>query len=399
MNLSKIISLHPLQLPQKPFEALGVLPPFSPEVLEFIEAFSKKLINDFRNYPEMVALGFWMRLAHMQSLKKRFESFEGMHCSRGTVLHFAPSNVDTIFIYSWFLSLLVGNRNIIRLSSRQSVQNALLIKTLQTLLLQQEFTAVAQRTLLLQYEHDEAITSWLSAQCDMRVIWGGDATIRSIRAIPLPPTATELTFADKFSFALLNASAFLAHEETSRLIQDFYNDAFWFGQMACSSIRLMIWVGDALTCKAASQRFMTLLSDFEKQHPINLEAADIMNKQAALYALAATNAQPIKTYNAHHINTVTLTSLEAMHETLHCGSGLLYEYHAQSLDEIFLHVSKKHQTLAYFGFEKVQLADMVLKHRPHGIDRIVPIGKSLEFSQLWDGFELMRSFTREIEII
>ena len=142
----------------------------------------------------------------------------------------------------------------------------------------------------MQYVPDDAITAWLSARCDTRVIWGGDATIRTIRAVPLPPTATELTFADKFSFALLNASAFLALIEPSKLIQDFYNDAFWFGQQACSSIRMMVWVGDALTCKAASQRFMTLLADYEKSRPLPLEAADVMNKQAALFALAANDA-------------------------------------------------------------------------------------------------------------
>lgn len=144
---------------------------------------------------------------------------------------------------------------------------------------------------------------------------------------------------------------------------------------------------------------MTLLSAHETAHPLPLEAADIMNKQAALYALAANNTGHINTYNGQHLHTITLASLEALHENLHCGSGLLYEYHAHHLDEIFLHVTKKHQTLAYFGFEKSELADMITRYQPHGLDRIVPIGKSLEFSHIWDGVDLMRSFTREIEIL
>ncbi len=397
MNESKIISLHPSKLPQEPFEGVGTLPPFAPEAVAFIAAFSKELITAFRDYPEMVALGFWMRSAHIEALKKRFEGFEGLHLARGTVLHFAPSNVDTIFIYSWFLSMLMGNRNIIRLSSRQSVQNRLLIATLQRLFGASE--AIAARTLLVQYVPDDAITAWLSARCDTRVIWGGDATIRTIRAVPLPPTATELTFADKFSFALLNASAFLALIEPSKLIQDFYNDAFWFGQQACSSIRMMVWVGDALTCKAASERFMTLLGAYEKIRPLPLEAADVMNKQAALFALAANDAGRISRYNGQHLHTVALASLEELYEALHCGSGLLYEYHAPTLDEIFLHVSKKHQTLAYFGFEKTQFEEMIQKHQPNGIDRIVPIGKALEFSPVWDGFELMQSLSRSVTLL
>ncbi|MFC6804089.1 acyl-CoA reductase [Deinococcus caeni] len=38
---------------------------------------------------------------------------------RGLVFHVPPANVDTIFIYSWLMSVLAGNRNVIRLSSRE----------------------------------------------------------------------------------------------------------------------------------------------------------------------------------------------------------------------------------------------------------------------------------------
>ncbi len=398
MNELKITPIHPLTLPKELFSYVTVLSPFEAEILNFVDAFSKKLIEDFRAYPEMVSLGFWMRNAHIEQLQQRFEAYEGLHVARGTVLHFAPSNVDTIFIYSWFLSLLTGNRNIIRLSTRQSKQSAALIALLQELFENEAHKHIAKRTVILQYDHDETITAWLSAQCDTRVIWGGDKTITDIRAVPIPPTATELTFADKFSFAVINASAFLQLEDPSTLIHNFYNDAFWFGQQACSSIRMIVWVGEAFTCKAASERFMPMLSEYERQKPLELSVADVMNKEVALYSMATSNRGTIHAYNDNRIQTIRLGSPENFYETLHCGNGLLYEYHATTLDEIFLHVSKKHQSLLYFGFEKAQFADMIRKHRPHGIDRIVPIGKALEFSDIWDGYDLMRSFTKHIDL-
>ena len=398
MNELKITPIHPLTLPKELFSYVTVLSPFEAEILNFVDAFSKKLIEDFRAYPEMVSLGFWMRNTHIEQLQQRFEAYEGLHVARGTVLHFAPSNVDTIFIYSWFLSLLTGNRNIIRLSTRQSKQSAALIALLQELFENEAHKHIAKRTVILQYDHDETITAWLSAQCDTRVIWGGDKTITDIRAVPIPPTATELTFADKFSFAVINASAFLKLENTGAFIHDFYNDAFWFGQQACSSIRMIIWVGDKVTCKAASEYFIQLLSDYESQKPLELSAADVMNKQVALYALGSTGMGSVNTYNDQHIHTIKLSSLDTMYEEQHCGTGLLYEYYADSLEKIFLHINKKHQSLSYFGFEKEQFADMIRKYQPHGIDRIIPVGKSLEFSHVWDGYDLMRSFTREIKI-
>src|SRR5229473_1854189 len=37
---------------------------------------------------------------------------------RGLVFHVPPANVDTIFVYSWALSALAGNRNVVRISPR-----------------------------------------------------------------------------------------------------------------------------------------------------------------------------------------------------------------------------------------------------------------------------------------
>ncbi|WP_420872013.1 acyl-CoA reductase [Cohnella rhizosphaerae] len=53
--------------------------------------------------------------------------------------------------------------------------------------------------------------------------------------------ATELTFANRFSFSVLSANAIeeAAEAEMDRLVQQFYNDCYWFQQMACSSPRLV----------------------------------------------------------------------------------------------------------------------------------------------------------------
>ena len=39
---------------------------------------------------------------------------------RGLVFHVPPANVDTIFVYSWALSALAGNPNVVRISSRSA---------------------------------------------------------------------------------------------------------------------------------------------------------------------------------------------------------------------------------------------------------------------------------------
>ena len=95
------------------------LKPFDPVLLQFTEQLSKKilLIRESKYYPEIMALGFWLRKANIRKMKNNFldQQKNKFILPRGIVLHFAPSNVDTIFVYSWIISLLMGNCNVIRL--------------------------------------------------------------------------------------------------------------------------------------------------------------------------------------------------------------------------------------------------------------------------------------------
>ena len=37
--------------------------------------------------------------------------------------------------------------------------------------------------------------------------------------------------------------------------------------------------------------------------------------------------------------------------------------------------------------------------RPRGVDRIVPIGRTMDFSLMWDGYDLIRSMSRRIDAL
>ena len=63
------------------------------------------------------------------------------------------------------------------------------------------------------------ITDAFSALCNVRVIWGGDATIAEIRKSPLPPRSNEITFADRHSAAVINADSYLAADNKAAIIR------------------------------------------------------------------------------------------------------------------------------------------------------------------------------------
>lgn len=371
-------------------QAQQVQVPFSEEVLAFTQSLSKHFMK-MRHLPEVVALGFWLRKTNIKQMQADFECrHKGkLMRARGLAFHIAPSNVDTIFVYSWLLSLLAGNKNVIRLSSKAEV-NEMLQVILDVL---PQFEAVANATLICTYGHEEQATVLLSAACHTRVIWGGDATVRAIRQTPLAPLANELAFPDRFSLVVLNSERVQALGETelAALLEQFYNDVFWFDQMACSSPRLVVWQGRAVP------KFWQHFEQKIQQKHYELVAATQVLKYTTSLQLAA-EGYVSKVAPMTYFSRVQLDEVPAGVREQHCGGGLFYEYEVEAFSHLAKIVTDKDQTLAYYGFEKSELTELAMQIQTRGLDRIVPIGQALNFDGVWDGQSFLTSFTREVTI-
>lgn len=379
------------------------LPLFSEQALAFVGALSTALMRDTeaRGFPELTALAFWMRRSNLNRLRDSLlqRAGDALLAPRGTALHFAPSNVDTIFVYSWFLSLLAGNRNIIRVSRTTSPQMEVLLRLIAELVGDQQHSEVGQRSVVLRYAPNDQVTADLSELCDVRVIWGGDETVRDIRRLPLKPTACELAFANKVSLAAIDCPAWLNADEAqkSSWAEAFFNDAYWFDQMACSSPRYVLWVGDSESARQAAADFWPRVEAILRQRQQRLADADYVNKRVAEDSMAIGSDVTLPMTSNNDLVRVWLET-PALDFSHHCGAGLFYEMVLPALEDLRPMVDRSIQTLAYAGFPREQLQAFVASAPLAGIDRIVPFGKALEFSPVWDGYDLLRSFTREITI-
>lgn len=379
------------------------LPSFSAEAMAMVDGLAGVLMRSpqVRAYPELVALGFWMRKANLERLRQELERRRGdaLLVPRGTVFHIAPSNVDTIFVYSWFLSLLSGNCNIVRLSSKPSAQAEVLVGAIGELLARPEHAAIAARTLLLRYPADDRVTARLSAACDVRVIWGGDGTVRQVRAIGLPPTATEVAFSNKYSLALLHAARWTAAPAAERdaLALAFYNDAYWFDQMACSSPRLVLWLGSEDAGRAAAADFWPRVEAVIAARHQRLSDIDYVNKLLAQDGLAIEHGGQVMA-TANNDLARTWLAQPALHVGHHCGAGLFFESALPDLDALRPLLNRTVQTLSYAGVQRDELRAWVAAAPLAGIDRMVPFGHALDFGPVWDGFDLLRVFMREVSI-
>jgi hypothetical protein len=384
---------------------LPVLPVFSTEATSFLADLSARLLSSgvARRFPELAALGYWMRPASTKRLSESYShqpTLDSMLVARGVVFHIAPANVDTIFVYSWFVSLLAGNANVVRLSRRQTPQVDVLIDTIGGLFSDPRHVAIRQRTMLVRFEPSSETTARFSDACDVRVIWGGDTTVRTIREVSLPPLSTEIVFGDRTSVAALNVDAWLTASDAARrsAIRGFVNDAYWFMQMACSSPRLVVWVGDQGKTDRARESFWSRVRDELATRSIDFSIRDYVDKRSAAARLAIRRPVRVEPEPTGDLSRVWIGAPSVEDHELHCGAGLFWESAVANLDDLAPALTSRVQTVAYFGFGRSELMRFVMHSRPRGGDRWVPFGRALDFHHVWDGHDLIRTFSREVTV-
>lgn len=383
----------------------GVVEPFADGTIAFFSEVSRRLGSSPSTaaMTDVRALAFWMRRSHLISLKRQFEALKApgtVRLPRGVVFHIPPANVDTIFMYSWLLAALSGNQNVVRLPGQRGPAITAMCATLNEVLATTEFGRLVPAVAVVGYGHDEAITASISAQADVRVVWGGDATVRRIRGIPLPPRAVELTFADRYSLAAINARAFLeaAPRKRVQLAEDFVSDTFPFDQGACSSPQLVVWCGSAGDVDSASDAFFVGVAEAACRRGYTVDAGTATAQTLAAAILAADHTVRRTQRYGRELLVVELDGPGGIDRN-HVGGGFLLSLRLGALADLVPFLTRADQTLIQFGFEEAELFDFAGRAASSGgIDRIVAIGQALTFDRFWDGYDLLDAFTRTVRV-
>lgn len=360
------------------------LPVADDSVMAFCVALSQRLLALGSAWPDLVALGFWLRPAALRAHLPAYASRSPL----GLTLHLVPSNVPTLGVFSWLMALLAGNSAIVRLSRRQDPVQQQLLAVCADLLAKPEWQAIAARVRFIRYGHDEAITAALSAQCDLRVVWGGDATVTAIRAIALPPRGRELVFPDRRSLALLDASAWLALDDARRQRQQaaLAQDISQFNQQACASPTTLVWLGDWPA--PAREALLAALAAPFAQDPAN-GMARLVNSQLALASgvvLAQTAVGSLNLLQAGGVQTQIAT-----------GGGVLLERHYADVPS-WLAAGDQVQTCVCVGIAPAAVAAWLRQYPDTRIDRLVPPGQALAFDWFWDGQDLLAQMSRQTRV-
>ncbi|MEV0235720.1 acyl-CoA reductase [Nonomuraea sp. NPDC050786] len=369
-------------------------------VREFLAAFGRRLLRPAlaRRHPELGSLGFFLRPSELARTVEGLGT-EHVRVPRGLVFHIPPANVDTVFVYSWALSALMGNRNIVRLSPRSGAVAEVILDTLHEALTDAD-PVIAATQRIVSYGRSDAITAALSAACDLRVVWGGDGTVREMRRHPLAPHARDLVFPDRSSFAVVRAAAWLCAPRAARVTaaEGFVNDTYWFDQAACSSPRTVFWVGAEGDCDAARTDFCEHVARVVAVRGWGVDAAMAVEKRVSTYGLAADGLAESIEFRGNALANVTLAAA-ATAPRQWLGAGTFAHARLGALAELVTLVERRDQTMTHFGFAKEELERLARELAGRGVDRMVPVGSALSFHRVWDGFDLPAEFTRLVTVI
>ena len=366
--------------------------PFDEEIVEFLNDASREIMKDPRSraYSDVVTFGFWIRKSSVLSLKNRF-SDEKTHLGKGVAFHIAPSNVPVNFAYSLVSGLLCGNANVVRVPSKEFPQVTILTDAFNKVLERHE--SMRPYVICVRYGRDKDINDLFSSVADVRIVWGGDQTIAELRKSSLPPRSGEVTFADRYSLAVIDSDRYLETENKAKVAEDFYNDTFFSDQNACTSPRVIIWTGNKI--ETAKEVF------WEEEHKLaekkyTFQSIQGVNKLTMAYLIAA--AESGIRIEEHPDNLIIRVKVPTITDDLmdyRDNSGYFYEYDCSDILDIApLCNDKRCQTIAYIG--DIETMRPLIESGVKGIDRVVPMGKTMDFDLIWDGYNLPALLTRTV---
>ncbi len=375
---------------------------FSTASMLFVEKLSKRFMSvDKKLYPEIFTLGFDFRKSGISKLRNNNDHLANSNIivkPKGMIFHVPPTNVETVFVYTLVYGVLSGSSNVVRISDRTGDVTKILIEIISDTLLDAEMKDVASRVSVIQCDRDSSVLQDVAFRSDLRVWWGGDQAVTSLKKFDSQPRTIDVSFPDRWSIALIDASSFnaLGKEESQSLLQSLSKDIYLFDQLACSSPQAIYWsTKSEEDFRSARLKFDQLLSEAVYEMDYDLPIANFVDKAIKVASDVLSNPGEVSWHGKELVSTLIEGNVQSH---VSQSGGALYHIGIKSLNELPEHLDSRVQTVVSFGVEKSELTDALVNMKIAGIDRVVSPGRALSFGPIWDGIDLISSFTRKIDL-
>ena len=382
----------------KKFET-KVTEPFNNLAIDFLVDFSSRLrkFKKINSFPDLIYLIFWCSKNKNKNLAKYFNN-NYLRLGRGLIFHICPSNVPTNFIYSFFFGLLSGNSNIVKIPTKNFKEKNIILSVVKSLFSKKKYINLKNTNCFVQYNNKDEVTKKISSICDGRVIWGGNKTINDIRKMWIPERAIDLTFPDRYSLSVINLDKLKKEkiDQVQLLAKKFYYDGYMMNQLACNSPHFVFWVGKKN--KKLQSNFWHQLSKIVEKR-FFFDDVHVVDKYTNLMEniIIQKDFNKIKMFK-NNLYVIDPSNKTNQIEDIRGVNGTFFQKNINQINDLKQFITKKCQTVSYFGFTKDQLKYFLLNNNLLGIDRVVPVGKALEIDIIWDGYEIVKSLSRVISL-
>ena len=380
--------------------------------IEDVNGFDRSTLNPFHNLslllcnnirekmlssriPELVTLGYFFRPSRLVDI---IETHKQQRNALGTVVHYAPSNVGTTFAYFWMLSMLCGNSNIVRLSDNSDPLQQKALDIIESCL---DGKFLYDNNLFLHTTHDKQENDVLSSKADLRVIWGSDKTVDTIRQSSLNSTARDLIFSHKYSIAVSDTKTFL---DSDLDVNNIVTDITLFDQRACTSPRALFLLNDGHCDNHVY--YMNKLQESAMIKNVQLPKGSAHLRIQWVQKVISKHAVRISTNDYDSRVFVAFIHDDSSLDRESVVKALLND-HPSHNSIVMMPVSDKNindflldknlQTIVNGSWmSSSKLSDVISPK--HSFNRIVRPGQSSSFDVVWDGRDLIDEFTNKVQI-
>lgn len=357
----------------------NVMEPFSTSVIDLLDRMAQKIFNKKIHKAELYPIGFYCRRANLLKLKEQYSN--RLPC--GTVLFICPKNVDVLSCYAVVFGMITGNYTIIRPSNSDLFQT--FIEILFDCIKELGFSKILNCLRFLEPQKQSELEFW-SQQANVRIAWGGNDSIKHYASMQTSVDCRDVFFAHRDSLAIIDCDKIDNTKEVSLM---FWKCAYSFEQASCSSPRIVYFLNSN---QNIIDKFWNEVASIARQQssfcPINM-----MDKYYYICRHVSKHPSNTKMYG-NYVYTIEGSNVNQYME-VPLGWGTFITFNVSSISEC-LHWPSQLQTIAYYGINKEDIWNELLKSNNTTITRIVPFNKVLEFNHIVDGTDIIERLTRQI---
>jgi hypothetical protein len=305
---------------------------------------------------------------------------------RGVVCHWIAGNVPLLGAFGWATSSLLGNVNVIRLSSRQADHLSPLLDYLSSSSPAGE--EMVSRTVVMAFERNHvAAHEAMSLLADVRIAWGGKETIEAIRGLPCGWDCEDVIMGPRVSYAVVDP---LVAE--GRVLERLVTDIVYFDQLACSSPQIVFAKGQE--GEPLFDRFLAAFEETFAQQALKFprHALDF----AETYQIHLDRTRTLLTGNNLRRDAQTqwtMAVLRAPIKSLTCANRFVQIAPYDRLDEIYPYLAPNTQTILTV-LEPHEFEDFTENASQRGACRFPLPGEGNHFETPWDGIPFVSRLCR-----